>query len=100
MENSLTHWNFKAVESTSKLKYVQNQYFFKSQCSGSKEVEIAKVDRRTCDIAIDDREERFHRPRDAKIASALKRLLEKELVPKSNVLNNTTDSYEDDRLLT
>ena len=32
-----------------------------------------------------------HEMPDAKIASALKRLLEKDLVSKSNVLNNTTD---------
>ena len=42
LENSRTHWNFKAGQSTSRLTCVQNQRFFTSQCTGSKKFEIAK----------------------------------------------------------
>ena len=40
MENSLSHWNFKAGKSTSRLKYVQNQRFITMHWI--KEVQIAK----------------------------------------------------------
>ena len=43
----------KAVKSTSRLKYVQNQQILISQCTGSKMVPDSKVNRPTCDIAID-----------------------------------------------
>ena len=38
LENSWTHWNFKAEKSTSRLKYVQIQRFLTSQCIGSKKL--------------------------------------------------------------
>ena len=38
LDNSLTLWNFKAGESTSNLKYVQNRQIFISQCNESKKM--------------------------------------------------------------
>ena len=37
-ETSQTHWNFKAGKSTSRLKYVRNQRFLTSRCTGSKKL--------------------------------------------------------------
>ena len=55
-----------------------------------KEVEIAKINRRSCDIAIDCRAERFPRLRYAWCDDCVK----------SSVLKSTTDSYEGDKVLT
>ena len=38
LENSRNHWNFQAGKSTSRLRYVQNQQFLTSQCTGSKKL--------------------------------------------------------------
>ena len=38
LENSQTHWNFKAGRSTSRLKYVQRQQILILQCTGSKKL--------------------------------------------------------------
>ena len=74
LENSQTHWNFKAAKSTSELKYVQIQCFLKSRHRIT-EVEIAKSinDLMTSQSITWQRDFADYDTLDAKIASALKK---------------------------
>ena len=77
LENSWTHWSFKAGKPTSRLKYVQFQYSLYSPCIGPRSRD-SKINGRSCDIVVDYRAERDFTDCemfDAKIASALKRTI-------------------------
>ena len=106
-EKFLTLWNFKARKSTLRLKFVRKTAYPRLTMHWIKEVEMAKPNDELMASRSNVGRTDFtdFDMVDVTIASALNRLLDRHIhfrkrVSKSSVLQNTTDSCEEDKLLT